>query len=237
MQHHSFLTLFVLALSSTAHAQAPVSGTGQAKDGDSLMVGGTEVRLFGIDAPEWDQHCQKNGQDWSCGSAAADKLRDLVTGRNVVCSSVGMDEHKRVLGRCMAGATDVNRAMVASGYAVAFRRYSSDYVSAEDSAKVNKRGDLGGHVPDAFRLPPCRRYAGAGAAQDVAKRSAPRAVSSDWQARASGNCNIKGNRNRRGEWIYHVPGMPYYDRTRPEEIFCTEAEARAAGYRRAIVRP
>jgi hypothetical protein len=31
--------------------------------------------------------------------------------------------------------------------------------------------------------------------------------------------------------------MPYYDQTRPEEIFCTEAEARAAGYRRAIVRP
>ena len=69
-----------------------------------------------------------------------------------------------------------------------------------------------------------------------AKRSAPRTVSSDWQSRASGNCNIKGNRNRKGQWIYHLPGMPYYDRTRPEEIFCTEAEARAAGYRRAIVR-
>ena len=46
---------------------------------------------------------------------------------------------------------------------------------------------------------------------------------------ASGNCSIKGNRNRKGQWIYHVPGMPYYDRIRPEEIFCTEAEARAAG--------
>jgi hypothetical protein len=46
----------------------------------------------------------------------------------------------------------------------------------------------------------------------------------------------KGNRNRKGQWIYHVPGMPYYDATRAEEVFCTEAEARAAGYRRAIVR-
>ena len=61
-------------------------------------------------------------------------------------------------------------------------------------------------------------------------------MSNDWQARASGNCNIKGNHSRKGEWIYHLPGMPYYDRTRPEEIFCTEAEARAAGYRRAIVK-
>lgn len=47
---------------------------------------------------------------------------------------------------------------------------------------------------------------------------------------------IKGNRNRRGEWIYHVPGMPYYDQTQPEEIFCSERQAQAAGYRRAIVR-
>jgi hypothetical protein len=30
--------------------------------------------------------------------------------------------------------------------------------------------------------------------------------------------------------------MPYYDQTRAEEMFCTEAEAQAAGYRRAIVR-
>lgn len=33
--------------------------------------------------------------------------------------------------------------------------------------------------------------------------------------------------------------MPYYEQTRPEELFCTEAQAQAqaAGYRRAIVRP
>ncbi len=36
--------------------------------------------------------------------------------------------------------------------------------------------------------------------------------------------------------VCHVPGMPRYDRTRPGEVFCTEAEARAAGYRRAIVK-
>jgi endonuclease YncB( thermonuclease family) len=236
MRHHSFLALFLLALSSAAHGQAPVFGVGQAKDGDSLTVGGKEVRLYGIDAPEWDQSCQRGGQDWSCGSAAADRLAQLVTGKNVVCSTVGTDEHKRILGRCMVGATDVNRAMVASGHAVAFRRYSSDYVSAEDSAKANKRGIWSG----TFQMPSDYRHAGDAPVpvrpKTSANRGAPRAVSSDWQARATGNCNIKGNRNRKGQWIYHVPGMPYYDRTRPEELFCTEEEARAAGYRRAIVR-
>jgi len=226
-----------LLSSATAFAQGAILGNGQAKDGDSLMVGDKEVRLYGIDAPEWDQTCQRGGQDWSCGSAAADKLGQLVTGKNVVCSSVGTDEHRRILGRCMVGATEVNRAMVASGHAVAFRRYSSDYVSAEDSAKANKRGIWAG----TFQMPSDYRHAGDAPVpvrpKATAKRSStPRAVSSDWQARASGNCNIKGNRNRKGQWIYHLPGMPYYDRTRPEEIFCTEAEARAAGYRRAIVR-
>lgn len=53
-------------------------------------------------------------------------------------------------------------------------------------------------------------------------------------------CNIKGNVNTRGERIYHVPGQKYYDETRISEShgerwFCTEEEARAAGWRRARV--
>lgn len=42
---------------------------------------------------------------------------------------------------------------------------------------------------------------------------------------------IKGNHSSSGEWIYHVPGGAYYDRTKPEECFATERDARAAGYR------
>lgn len=30
--------------------------------------------------------------------------------------------------------------------------------------------------------------------------------------------------------------MPYFEQTRSEEMFCTEAEAQVAGYRRAIFR-
>lgn len=42
---------------------------------------------------------------------------------------------------------------------------------------------------------------------------------------------VKGNINSRGEKIYHVPGGAYYDRTIPEDWFCTEADAEAAGFR------
>lgn len=53
------------------------------------------------------------------------------------------------------------------------------------------------------------------------------------------SCAIKGNVNSRGEKIYHLPGQRDYHRTniKPEEgdrWFCTEEEARAAGFRRAL---
>lgn len=45
---------------------------------------------------------------------------------------------------------------------------------------------------------------------------------------------IKGNRTTGREPIYHVPGGQFYERTRPEACFATEADARAAGYRRSL---
>lgn len=57
---------------------------------------------------------------------------------------------------------------------------------------------------------------------------------------ASGGCNIKSNISTRGERIYHVPGQEYYNETRiraplGERWFCSEEEARAAGWRRSKV--
>jgi hypothetical protein len=58
-----------------------------------------------------------------------------------------------------------------------------------------------------------------------------------WPAQGTG-CNIKGNISyTTGERIYHVPGQTYYSATRinrnGERWFCSEAEAQAAGWRRA----
>jgi hypothetical protein len=46
---------------------------------------------------------------------------------------------------------------------------------------------------------------------------------------------IKGNQGSRSttDWIYHVPGGGSYAQTDPEECFASEADAQAAGYRRA----
>lgn len=223
-----------MSLSFLLLAAAPFYGIATSGDGDSFEVRGQRVRLFGIDAPEWDQTCQRAGQSWPCGQEAANALSKLVTGKDVRCVPNGTDQYNRILARCTVGALDVNRAMVANGYAVAFRRFSTDYVSAEDSAKANKRGIWAG----TFTMPSEVRNAAANPAASNRERPIRSAVVR--QARsapaAHSGCNIKGNRSRRGEWIYHVPGMPYYAQTRAEDIFCSEAAARAAGYRRAIVK-
>ena len=75
VRHISILLwLASLTACTPAAAQAPVSGFGKSIDGDSLHVGDKEVRLFGIDAPEFDQTCQRASGDWSCGAAAADSF-------------------------------------------------------------------------------------------------------------------------------------------------------------------
>ncbi|WP_174013497.1 succinoglycan biosynthesis protein exoi [Agrobacterium tumefaciens] len=58
-------------------------------------------------------------------------------------------------------------------------------------------------------------------------------------ASSAKNCNIKGNISISSrERIYHVPGQEYYASTKispqyGERWFCSEDEARAAGWRRA----
>jgi hypothetical protein len=54
-------------------------------------------------------------------------------------------------------------------------------------------------------------------------------------------CGIKGNiSTRTGERIYHMPGQKYYFETRinwfrGERWFCSESDARAAGWRKSRV--
>lgn len=59
------------------------------------------------------------------------------------------------------------------------------------------------------------------------------AASYDLQESDNPECNIKGNINRQGEKIYHVPEGRYYSQTNPEEWFCSERQARDAGFRKS----
>jgi endonuclease YncB( thermonuclease family) len=119
------------------HASASiVAGRAEVIDGDSLRVGGMDLRLEGIDAPEYRQTCRRDGAPEPCGRQAREALVALVSRGVPRCRVEGHDRYGRGLARCSMGEQDVNRAMVEQGHAVAF----GDYERAEAEARAARRG-------------------------------------------------------------------------------------------------
>ena len=88
---------------SPAHA-FDLTGVPRIVDGDTLAIGSTKVRLQGIDSPETDQVClNANGDHWTCGIEARDQLAVHIGGRDIRCSSNGIDAYQRTLGTCYLG--------------------------------------------------------------------------------------------------------------------------------------
>ena len=212
---------------TTGTFQADLTGRSRVIDGDTIEVGAARIRLFGVDAPESAQRCVSGGRRWSCGEQATRALAGRIDGRSVACEERDQDRYGRVVAVCRHGGQDINAWLVSEGWAMAYRRYSTAYVGEEAEAKAAQRGVWRGKF-----VPPWdwRR----GDRLDTATRDAPRVAAPD-----RGACNIKGNiSHNSGKRIYHVPGDRDYERTRispsrGEKYFCTEAEARAAGWRRA----
>lgn len=116
-----------------------VSGTVDRSDGDSFWIGDREIRLFGIDAFEAGQPCEIDGHRYDCGSASIAALRNL-TRHGVTCTGASHDRYDRLLAVCFAQGRDINAAMVEQGHALAYRRYSRDYVNEERKAEAAKAG-------------------------------------------------------------------------------------------------
>jgi endonuclease YncB( thermonuclease family) len=110
-------------------------------DGDSLQDGKIEVRLYGIDAPEYRQTCIDGaGLEYPCGKRSAEILRQLVRGGELKCQQLQLDRYRRSVSSCKIGLLDVNREMVARGWAVAFVQFGADYVMVEKQARKSKLG-------------------------------------------------------------------------------------------------
>ncbi len=142
-----FFALWVYA------ARDDLTGHAEVIDGDSITVGGTRVRLYGIDAPELDQSCNdRSGATYACGRLAKRHLEKVAKG-SVTCESVEMDQYGRDVSICYAGATDLGAAMVSAGWARAYLSYSLRYASAEQAARDARRGLWDGDFDDpwAFR--------------------------------------------------------------------------------------
>lgn len=234
MHLRTVLLAGLLLLAGCSRADAPAAGgvlegtVTHVYDGDtvSLRVGSQDhrVRLQGIDAPEHDQ---------PYGNSAREHLRRLVLNKEARLESTGKDKYGRLLGKLWVrpadcrgcGKTlDANLAMLTVGLAWYYRFYK-DELSAEDRgryefAEFEAKAKRAGLWQDTNPTPPWDWPRG------ERKASQP-----------SGDCRIKGNISDNGR-IYHLPGQKHYEHThintaKGERWFCTEAEARAAGWRKA----
>lgn len=121
--------------------QQPMGSAYQAIDGDSFKAGDVEIRLHGIDAPEYRQSCFDNQRKkLACGKLARDALTKLIRTQTVQCNTIDRDRYGRQVSVCRNGDVEINREMVRLGWAVAYRRHALNYVSTEREAKAAKRG-------------------------------------------------------------------------------------------------
>lgn len=112
------------------------SGRAIVNDGDTITLLGEKVRLKGIDAPEYNQTCRRDGQTYRCGQSARGALIDLIGGGQVDCVGWEKDRYGRFLGTCSAGSTELNRSLVARGWAVAY----GDFEAEEEEARQRRVG-------------------------------------------------------------------------------------------------
>lgn len=211
------LLIIVAAVWHIGVEAAEITGKAHVIDGDSIRISDTEIRLYGIDAPEGKQSCIQQGEDWACGETATEALRLIVGDALIHCAWDDVDRYERALATCTREGHDIAELMVDKGVALAYRKYSWKYALDEDDAKAKRKG-----LWSAQFVPPW-----------------------DWRQgiRLAGNelpdsgCPVKGNVNASGNRIYHVKGWRDHAkiRLRPEEgdkCFQTIAEAELNGFRR-----
>src|SRR3954471_10871881 len=94
-----------------------VAGNAEINDGDTITLEGQRIRLSGIDAPEYNQTCEKGGATYPCGRAAREALVRLAGGGAIDCAGWERDRYDRLLAVCRSGGIDLNRRLVEDGWA------------------------------------------------------------------------------------------------------------------------
>ena len=215
----SIIFASVILSSSLLHAE-DIAGRVRVVDGDTIDVGETRVRLFGIDAPEITQRCKTSySSNVQCGRQAVLVLESLIQFKHVKCNTEAPhdDGRGRKIAKCYLGNLDIGAELIRRSLAWAFRKYRTDYIPLEEKTKRQLKGiwEVPNQTPWDFRA---ERWM-------VSEQKSPN------------GCPIKGNVNSRGEKIYHTPWTsPWYDKTRVsiekgERWFCDEADAIKAGWR------
>lgn len=121
-----FATLALLA------SAGPALCASTAVDGDTLIIDGKQVELWGVIAPEKSETCKtSSGKSWPCGQSALEQLQQLAADETFVCAP---KEPGFVI--CHAGGLDVALLLVKEGLV----RARGDYHDQEARAREAKVG-------------------------------------------------------------------------------------------------
>lgn len=114
-------------------------------DGDGFKISGVTYRLWGIDAPETGQTCERPQGLYPCGMIAREVLRAFIGDDRPRCAPVDQDRFGRTVARCTVGGVDLASMMVNAGWALDWPRYSNGaYRVEQDRAQSAARGLWGG---------------------------------------------------------------------------------------------
>jgi len=212
-------------------------------DGDTLKLGATSFRLDGIDAPELDQVClDDKGAEWACGIEARNALIGLIGNRTVSCQDNGPDPALpgSRLGLCWLheDPMSLNERLVREGWALNFdpkQRFRTD----QDDAQKNRRGVWKGCFAAPWDLRNWRKSTAKllGPHCDDVVKARDRLFPENIEMPPG--CPIKGKVAVRARavgyrGIYHLESCRSYRSTKnPNRWFCSEEEAKAAGFRKS----
>ena len=195
-------------------------------DGDTVKIiyegQETTVRYLLVDTPETN-HPWFGEQP--LGKEATERNRELIEQAQQIeiefDAGDRFDDYDRLLAYFYADGESIQQQLLEEGFArVAYvfppnTRYVEEFRDAEAEAKDAEIGiwEYENYSTDR------------GFNEDAYKQTEADGMNDE------GDCRIKGNINRSGNKIYHMPGAPSYEGTNPEQWFCTEQEARDAGFR------
>ena len=195
-------------------------------DGDTIKVkyngNIVKVRYLLIDTPETNHHTLGK-QPY--GEEAKQRNKELLDSGDVSIEfDIGdrLDDYGRMLAYIYVDGESVQEKLLEEGLArVAYifppnTRYLDEF---EKASKIAEEKSLG--IWDTENYVTNRGF----------DAKATSTISTVKEKQPSGKCNIKGNINRQGKKIYHVPTGKYYEQTNPEVWFCTELDAIGAGFK------
>lgn len=118
-----------------------VYGSVRVISGDTLEMYGRVFQLFGVAAPAVNQTCANGqGRAYNCGREAAAWLKSWIEDAELECRVIQQDTKGNMIGTCSYGPYDLGAALVNSGWAVAYTKYTDVYYPYEIQAQQNRRG-------------------------------------------------------------------------------------------------